>query len=259
MYPAVVAENVGVRYDLRRTRKRTLRQILAEQLGRRNSTRTGQTSAFWALRNVSFTVEEGEVLGVIGRNGSGKTTLLLVMAGILEPDAGTITSFGKTSTLLTLGAGFERDLTGRENIYLNAAFLGFPRRKIEDRIDEIIEFSELDAFIDVPIRKYSSGMRARLAFSIAAHVEPDILLLDEILGVGDASFQRRSREKVEEMMVQAKAIVIVSHSMSFIRGACTKALWLSEGRVAALGEPDEVVEHYLANVDVDSGPVRAVS
>ena len=183
---------------------------------------------------------------MIGRNGCGKSTLLLAIAGILIPDRGRVATAGKTFPLLTLGAGFEIDLTGRENIYLNAAFLGVPRKLAEERIDEIIDFSDLGVFIDVPIRKYSSGMRARLGFSIAAHVEPDILLLDEVMGVGDAAFYDKSKAKLKELMERAQAIVIVSHNADFILETCTTSLWLEDGRVAGEGPPEDVMEHYLA-------------
>jgi ABC-type polysaccharide/polyol phosphate transport system ATPase subunit len=256
---AIVAHNVGVRYNLALTRRRTLRALLAGGFrGRRNGTREREDE-FWALRGVSFTVRHGEVLGVIGRNGSGKSTLLLSIAGMLRPDTGVIRTFAHTSTLLTMGAGFEGDLTGRENIYLNAAFLGFPGRKIEERIDEIIEFSELGQFIDVPIRKYSGGMRIRLGFSIAAHVEPEILLLDEVLGVGDAAFKEKSQAKLEELMTRASALVIVSHSMEFVTAICDRALWLHEGRPAAFGRADEVAAKYLESAEHQHGDVRAVS
>jgi ABC-type polysaccharide/polyol phosphate transport system ATPase subunit len=190
---AIIARRVSVQYDLRLTRDRTLRRSVAELIRRDN----GADSKFWAVRDVSFTVRDGDILGVIGRNGSGKSTLLLALAGIIHPDRGSIETLGLTPTLLTLTTGFEPDLSGRQNIYLQGAYFGFGRSKIDERLDEIIEFSELGSFIDVPIRKYSTGMRVRLAFSIAAHVEPEILLIDEVLGVGDAAFLAKSRAKLE--------------------------------------------------------------
>jgi teichoic acid transport system ATP-binding protein len=256
---AIVAQNVGVRYDLALTRRRTLRALLAQRFGGgRGEIDERAEEEFWALRGVSFAVRAGEALGVIGRNGSGKSTLMLTIAGMLRPDTGVVRTFARTSTLLTMGAGFEADLTGRENIFLNAAFLGFPGRKIEERLDEIIEFSELGRFIDVPIRKYSGGMRTRLGFSIAAHVEPEILLLDEVLGVGDAAFKEKSQAKLEELMGRASALVIVSHNTGFVEETCTRALWLSEGRAAAYGRPDEVVAQYLESARHQHGAVRAL-
>jgi ABC-type polysaccharide/polyol phosphate transport system ATPase subunit len=256
---AIVAKDVGVRYDLELARRRTLRAFLSQRLGAGGAGGGHAHEEFWALRGVSFALRDGEVLGVVGRNGSGKSTLMLVIAGMLRPDSGVVRTFAHTSTLLTMGAGFESDLTGRENIYLNAAFLGFPGRKIEERLDEIIEFSELGPFIDVPLRKYSGGMRMRLGFSIAAHVEPEILLLDEVLGVGDAAFKDKSQAKLEELMEKASALVIVSHNTAFISETCTRALWLHEGRVAAYGRPDDVVARYLDSAEHQHGAVRALS
>jgi ABC-type polysaccharide/polyol phosphate transport system ATPase subunit len=214
---------------------------------------------FWALKNVSFELGHGEVLGVVGRNGSGKSTLLLTIAGILRPDTGFVLTAGKTATLLTLGAGFEPRLSGRENIYLNGAYLGLTRRTMDEVADEIVEFSELGEFIDAPVSTYSSGMRARLGFSIAAHVEPEILLLDEVLGVGDAAFQRKSRKKMEELMARASALVVVSHSADFIVETCSKALWLEGGTAAAYGDVDDVVGQYVESSQKAHGPVRMVS
>ena len=227
---------------------------MAEFLRRQNSTE----SKFWAIRDVSFAVRDGDVLGVIGRNGSGKSTLLLTLAGIIRPDFGTIQTLGLRPTLLTMTTGFETDLSGRENIYLQAAYFGFSRSRIRERIDEIIEFSELGSFIDAQMRTYSTGMRVRLAFSIAVHIEPEILLIDEVLGVGDASFTEKSRAKLRELMKKAHAIVIVSHSMSFIRKTCTKVLWLQEGRIAGFGNPQDVVNAYIAATEGTRAPVRAL-
>ena len=250
----IAARNVGVRYDVRLSRHRTMRRTVASMLARE---RNGG-GEFWAIRDVSFFTRQGDVLGVIGRNGSGKSTLLLTLAGILRPDTGTISTAGDVSALLTLGAGFEPDLTGRENIYLNGAFLGLPRARIESILDEVVEFSGLGEFIDAPLRKYSSGMRARLGFSIAVHIEPDILLLDEVLGVGDASFKQRSREKLEELIARAATIVVVTHNMAFVTEMCTHALWLDVGGVAGFGEPGTMVERYLERSEQQTGPLRAI-
>jgi ABC-type polysaccharide/polyol phosphate transport system ATPase subunit len=254
--PAITAINVGVEYDLRLSRQRTIRGALGEWFERRGRAKTHR---FWALRHVTFEMNEGEILGVVGRNGSGKSTLLLTIAGIVQPDEGTVLTFGGTASLLTLGAGFDPTLTGRDNIYLNGAFFGFSKRKMDARLNEIVAFSELGAFIDAPLRNYSSGMRSRLAFSIAAHIEPDILLLDEVLGVGDESFRQKSRAKLHELITRTKAIVVVSHSMAFVTDVCTKALWLQEGCIAEFGAPDDVVKRYTAAAREPRGPVRSIA
>jgi ABC-type polysaccharide/polyol phosphate transport system ATPase subunit len=241
---AVVAKDLGIKYDLRLKRRRTLRHTVA-QLVSGNASGTLGRNEFWALDGVSFALGRGEVLGVVGANGSGKSTLLQAVAGVLRPDAGALSTFGSPATLLTLGAGFEHDLTGRENIYLNAAYLGFTPSKIEAEIDAIIEFSELGQFVEAPVLTYSTGMRARLGFSIAAHLEPQILLLDEVLGVGDAKFQLKSWHKITELMDQAEAIVVVSHSDQFIRSLATRVLWLERGRVRRFGETEDVLQEYV--------------
>ncbi len=235
----IEATDVGVKFRKYRSRRRRLRAWLLRRDERR-------MSEFWALRHVTFSVEEGEVLGVIGSNGAGKSTLLRVIAGIYRPDEGAITVRGRVSPLLALGAGFRPDLTGRDNVYLNGVLLGLSRREIDARFDEIVDFAELGDFIDQPIRTYSSGMAARLGFAIATSLEPDILLIDEVLGVGDEHFRRKSTAKMREFMRKAKAIVLVTHSMDLVREVCTRALWLERGQIYKMGDPDEVVESYLA-------------
>jgi ABC-type polysaccharide/polyol phosphate transport system ATPase subunit len=255
---AVVARDLGIKYDLRLKRRRTLRHTIS-QLVRGDASGTLGRNEFWALEGVTFALRRGEILGVVGANGSGKSTLLLTIAGVLRADAGAITTFGRAATLLTLGAGFEVDLTGRENIYLNAAYLGFAQVEIEAQIDRIIEFSELGRFIEAPVATYSTGMRSRLGFSIAAHLKPEILLLDEVLGVGDASFQERSRAKIQELIARAEAIVLVSHQGKFVREVATRVLWLDHGRVRAFGDPDATMDAYDATVEKVSKPVPAIA
>jgi ABC-type polysaccharide/polyol phosphate transport system ATPase subunit len=240
--PAVEVQGLSIEYDLRLSPHRTLRQALSDVVARRSA----DIPTVWALRDVTFTLRQGESLGIVGDNGSGKSTLLLALAGILRPDRGRVVTYGRASTLLTLGAGFEVTETGLDNIYLNAAFLGVPRKVIEARIPEIVAFAELEDFIDVAVAKYSSGMRARLGFAIASHIEPDILLLDEVLSVGDASFKDRSEQRIKELVGTAKAIVVVSHILPFVREVCTKVLWIESGRVRGFGDPDEVLEAYAA-------------
>jgi len=238
---AIAARGLGIRYDLRQTRGRTLRRSLAAKVGARPGAAEGH---FWALRDVDFAIAPGEILGVIGKNGAGKSTLLEVIADIISPDEGSVQVSGRRPTLLTIGAGFERELTGRENVRLNAAYLGFSRKEIDRLVEPIEEFSELGQFLDQPIKTYSTGMVARLGFSIAVHTDPDILLLDEVLSVGDADFQAKSRARLAEMMDRARAIVVVSHAPGFIEEICTKALWLEKGRVVDFGEPERVLADY---------------
>jgi ABC-type polysaccharide/polyol phosphate transport system ATPase subunit len=200
---------------------------------------------FWALRHVSFTVREGEVLGVIGKNGAGKTTLLRLLVGVLYPDSGRITAKGRISSLLSLGVGFNSNLTGRDNIYLNGVYLGLTRSRIDKIFDDIVVFAELEDFIDHQVRYYSSGMRARLGFSIAVHVEPDILIIDEVLSAGDKDFRKKAEAKMRDFMTRAKAIVIASHSMKLIADMCDSALWLQKGAVRIQGPAAEVVDEYI--------------
>jgi ABC-type polysaccharide/polyol phosphate transport system ATPase subunit len=199
---------------------------------------------FWALKDVSFEVCKGEVVGIIGRNGAGKSTLLKVISGILKPTEGQVTVDGNIVPMLELGSGFDTDLTGRENIYLNGAILGYSEEFLQDKYDEIVEFSELGKFIDVPIRNYSSGMLMRLAFSIATVVNPEILIVDEILGVGDASFQEKSKARMLELMGGGTTVLFVSHSLAQIREMCNYVVWLDGGKVKMIGETQEVCDQY---------------
>lgn len=199
---------------------------------------------FLALDGVSFSVEKGEVVGIIGKNGSGKSTLLKVIAGILKPTSGNISHSGIIAPMLELGSGFDPDLTGKENILLNGAILGFDRKFLENKYNEILEFSGLGEFINVPIRNYSSGMMMRLAFSIATLVDPDILIVDEILAVGDAAFQEKCAERMKKMMTGGTTVLIVSHSLAQIRELCSKVIWLDGGKVKMVGSTDEVCDRY---------------
>lgn len=208
----------------------------------------GPRDRFWALRGINLTAYEGQALGIVGPNGAGKSTLCLVLSGILEPDEGKARIRGKVSALLSLGAGFHPELSGRANILLAAAFLGIPRRKIEQQLDEIIDFADLGDFIEEPVRTYSSGMRARLAFAVAATIEPEILILDEALSVGDLAFRAKSQQRIEEMMRDSRLIIIVSHSNAFLRHVCTHCLWLDHGQPMMFGAVDEVLDAYEAAV-----------
>ena len=201
---------------------------------------------YTALEHVSFTVKKGETLGLIGRNGAGKSTMLKVISSILKPTEGSVVCHGNVVPMLELGSGFDMDLTGRENIFLNGAILGYDEGFLKDRYDEIVEFSELGQFIEVPIRNYSSGMLARLAFSIATVVQPEILIVDEILSVGDAQFQEKSKQRMLDLMSGGTTVLFVTHSIDQIREMCSRVVWLEQGSVKAIGSANEVCSAYGA-------------
>jgi lipopolysaccharide transport system ATP-binding protein len=221
---------------------------------------------FWALDDVHFRVERGEVLGVIGRNGAGKSTLLKVLSRITEPTRGRVRIRGRVASLLEVGTGFHAELTGRENVYLNGSILGMSRQEIERNFDEIVEFAEVEKFIDMPVKRYSSGMYLRLAFAVAAHLEPEILIVDEVLAVGDSTFQNKCMGKMEQVAKQGRTVLFVSHNMASVRGLCSRCLWIHGGRLMQDGPPAEVVEEYLAygaeitaSVDLRDHPGRTRS
>ena len=199
----------------------------------------------WALKDISFQVPEGEVLGIVGRNGAGKSTLLKVLTRITTPTSGRVEIRGRVGSLLEVGTGFHAELTGRENIYLNGAILGMKRREIDQRFDEMVEFSGVEKFIDTPVKRYSSGMYVRLAFSVAAHLEPEIMLVDEVLSVGDAEFQRRCLGRMEELGSTGRTVVFVSHQLSAIAQLCDRALHINGGKIVQDGPPAEVIAQYL--------------
>jgi len=199
---------------------------------------------FWALRDISGDVRQGDVLGVIGENGSGKSTLLKIIAGLMKPTEGSIETYGTVAPMLELGSGFELEMTGRENIYLNGAILGYNKEIIDEYFEEIVDFAELRKFIDVPIRTYSSGMLARLAFSVATVIKPDILIVDEILSVGDDNFQAKSRARMMEIMNSGSTVIFVSHRMEDIKEICSSVIWLDNGTIRMAGSAEEVCDAY---------------
>jgi len=224
-----------------------LRDVIAERTSRlfRRTHAQPDTEEFWALRDVDFTVKAGEVLGVIGRNGAGKSTLLKILSRITEPTRGRVELEGRVASLLEVGTGFHAELTGRENIFLNGAILGMSRAELRRKFDDIVAFAEVERFVDTPVKHYSSGMYVRLAFAVAAHLDSEILIIDEVLAVGDAAFQRKCLGKIDDVCHDGRTILFVSHQLQSVRQLCQRALWLDAGRVRALGPCDEVVTGYV--------------
>jgi ABC-type polysaccharide/polyol phosphate transport system ATPase subunit len=236
---AIVVEGLGKLFLLRKERDRTLKGTLLGAIRRR-----GVRNDLWALRGVGFAVRRGETFGIIGANGAGKSTLLGVLAGTIRPTEGHVRVAGRISSLLELGAGFHPDLTGRENVYLNGSILGLPRAYIDSKFDDIVRFAGLAEFIDSPVKHYSSGMYVRLGFSVAVEVDPDVLLVDEVLAVGDEAFRKKCLRKMAAFQEAGKTIVVVSHDLDTVKRICSRAMLLGEGHVIELGEPEAVVREY---------------
>ncbi len=243
--PAIIVEGVSKKFRLFHERNQTLKSAVMR--GRRVV-----ADDFWALRDVSFEVPRGQTLGLVGRNGSGKSTLLKTLARIYQPDEGRIVLNGRVSSMLEVGSGFHPELSGRENIFLNGSILGLTRKQVTARFDEIVDFSGVEAYIDQPVKNYSSGMYVRLGFAVAVHTEPDILMVDEILSVGDGAFRKKSRQKFLEFTGQGRTVILVSHSLSQIRSMCQQTAWLHDGRLRALGPTDQVVDAYEATIEAES-------
>ena len=242
-------DQVSKRYRLRRGWHFS---SVGEAIGRlRRRVRAGDGTSpdfFWALRDVTFHIRRGESVGLIGSNGAGKSTTLKILSRVTVPTMGKFSAVGKIGALIEVGAGFHFDLTGRENVYLNGAIMGMSRREVESKFNSIVSFAEIERFIDTPIKYYSSGMAVRLGFAVAAHINPDILLVDEVLAVGDAAFQAKCLNKLAELREQAKTIVLVSHNMTNIIQHCNRVVWLDRGTVRAVGDPETIVEEYLRAV-----------
>ena len=247
MTAAIVVDGVSKKYRLYQERNTSLKATVLRR-------RRAVYKDLWALQDVSFDVAEGQSFGLIGHNGSGKSTLLKCIAKILRPNMGSITTNGKISALLELGAGFHPELSGRDNVYLNASILGLAKKEIDLRFDEIVEFSGLGDRIDTPVKNYSSGMYIRLGFSVAINVDPEILLIDEILTVGDESFQRKCSQKFDDFKDSGKTIVIVSHGMGAMKDLCDEVALLDHGRLVSIGKPDDVIDTYMGGVEKDVRP-----
>jgi len=266
----IYVEALGKKYRVgrRQEKYRTIRDTLASavlgpvrmvrSLVSGDGNRWTADEWFWALKDVSFELKRGEVLGIIGRNGAGKSTLLKILSRITEPTEGYAEIRGRIVSLLEVGTGFHQELTGRENIFLNGAILGMRRREIERKFDEIVAFSEVEKFIDTPVKHYSSGMYLRLAFSVAAHLEPEILLVDEVLAVGDAAFQKKCLGKMGEVAQEGRTVLFVSHNMGAISNLCRSALCLEDGRLADIGETESVIAGYVSRTSADI-PDKGVS
>ena len=243
---AIVLDQVSKRFTLERDRPRSLQELALGLL--KGNHKNGRRETFWAVKDVSFAVQWGQTLGIIGENGSGKSTLLKLITRVLEPTSGHIEINGRLAALLELGAGFHPDLTGRDNIYLNGSILGLSRRDVQSRLDEIVSFAELERFIDVPLKHYSSGMQVRLGFSIATSVDPDILLIDEVLAVGDEAFQHKCLDRIDEIRAKGKTILFVSHDLATVGDLCDQVLWLDDGVIRGRGLPRRVIDLYLTSV-----------
>ena len=236
---AIVLKNIGMKFNLSKEKVDSLKDYVIQSLRHQI-----QYNEFWALKDINLTIKKGERVGILGLNGAGKSTLLKVIAGVFKPTEGSVVHKGKIVPLLELGAGFDKEYTGRENIYLYGAVLGYSKEFIDEKYDEIVKFSELKDFIDVPIKNYSSGMKSRLGFSIATVVSPKILILDEVLSVGDAKFRKKSEKKVLSMFDSGVTVLFVSHSLAQVQRICNKAMILEKGKLIAYGDIDTISKQY---------------
>jgi lipopolysaccharide transport system ATP-binding protein len=274
----IKVENLGKKYLIKheqRERYTALRDVMAKgakRFGKKilspftfhrsqssNSPFTESKEDFWALKDVSFEIKQGERVGIIGRNGAGKTTLLKLLSRITEPTTGRITLKGRVASLLEVGTGFHPELTGRENIFLNGAILGMSKVEIKKKFDEIVEFAEIEKFLDTPVKRYSSGMYVRLAFAVAAHLEPEILIVDEVLAVGDAQFQKKCLGKMEEVGIEGRSVLFVSHNMGMISHLCNKALLLKEGQVFLEGKTEDIIASYMKIIEKKETRSRSIA
>ncbi len=242
---AVSVRGLSKSYAISHAAPRATTLSEALMLGLSSRSRKPELETFWALKDVSFDINKGDVVGMIGRNGAGKSTLLKVLSRITEPTVGQIDLYGRVGSLLEVGTGFHAELTGRENIYLNGAILGMSKREIASHFDAIIDFSGVEQFLDTPVKRYSSGMYVRLAFAVAAHLEPEILIVDEVLAVGDAEFQKKCLGKMQDVAAHGRTILFVSHNMAAVQGLCTRAMMFEHGQLSKAGDVDSIVRYYL--------------
>jgi lipopolysaccharide transport system ATP-binding protein len=249
MTTAIDAIGIGKQYRIGATGSAysVMRERIVEVLRGGFRPRAGEGDLFWALRDVSFTIGQGEVVGLIGKNGAGKSTLLKVLSQITEPTEGEVHLYGKVSSLLEVGIGFHPELTGRENIMLNGAILGMSRAEVQRKFDEIVSFAEIGRFLDTPVKRYSSGMYVRLAFAVAAHLEPDILIVDEVLAVGDAAFQQKCLDKMRSIRSEGRTVIVVSHNMATVASLCERLIWLHDGMLKLSGPTAEVIAAYTSD------------
>lgn len=249
----VKVSNVSMKFNLGIEKNFSLKQFMVDLLDPKKAKKRSEQkikNEFWALKNVSFDIRRGEVMGFVGTNGAGKSTLLKLVAGVMKPTKGKVEVGGNICPMIELGAGFDSDLTARENVFLNGAVMGYNREFLESKYDEIVEFSELKDFMEVPVKNFSSGMVARLAFSIATIVEPEILIVDEILAVGDAAFQQKSEAKMRSMISGGTTVLYVSHSIGSIRSLCNRAIWIEKGEVQKIGPADIICDEYYKSLNL---------
>ncbi len=274
MQPAITIENISKRYRLGLTHAGSIRELVngtvARLIGRHrpkpiapelDPTRVTQDGQFWALRDINLQIQPGEVVGIIGRNGAGKSTLLKILSRVTTPTEGRIEMFGRVASLLEVGTGFHPELTGRENVYMNGTILGMTRREIGAQFDAIVDFAGVEKFVDTPVKRYSSGMTVRLGFAVAAHLEPEILIVDEVLAVGDAQFQKRCMGKLNDVAKSGRTVLFVSHNMPAVRQLTTRTAVLADGQLAFWGATDDALQYYLedsANQLADSTDLRSV-